>query len=499
MHIIIIGSGFGGLALGIRLQARGYKVTIMEKNAFVGGHAYPLEKDGFKFDMGPSLITATSVIDRLYQVAGYERYEKLDLVKLDPYYRIYFHDGTFIDYSGDSEKMIEQMAKFNGRDAKNYTKFMRVSKKIYDAVILKGLGSTPFMDWGTMLKFVPKALQLGAILPAYAFTKRFFKDPRHRFTFSFHPLFIGGNPFRAPAVYQMIPYLEKEEGVWYTTGGMTTLVNSLRDLFLEIGGRIFTSTPIKKINIKAGKAVGVTTSDTYYPADAVVSNADFLHTVNDLLPKQSRKKWTEKKTQRLHYSMSAFLIFLGVKARIPKILHHTIILSKRYRELLTDIFDRKIIPDDFSMYLHAPTKTDPSMAPPGCESLYILVPVANLQGNTDWRKKGAEFAQRVIHFLETEFGIQDFKKNIQVMEIFTPLDFKAKQNAYFGSAWGVEPRLTQTGIFRPFNKSVDIDRFYLVGASTHPGAGLPGVLMTAETTEKLIVKDLTNEKILAQK
>ncbi|MBN1997385.1 phytoene desaturase [candidate division KSB1 bacterium] len=492
MHIIIIGSGFGGLALGIRLQSHGYMVTIMEKNAFVGGHAYPFEKNGYKFDMGPSLITATSVIDRLFETAGYKRNEKLEFVKLEPYYRIIFHDDTFIDYSGDTQRMTEQMSKFNKRDAKNYHKFMRISKKIYDAVILKGLGSTPFMDWGTMLKFVPQAVRLGAILPAFTFTKRYFKDPRHRFTFSFHPLFIGGNPFRAPAVYQMIPYLEKEEGVWYTMGGMTTLVNSLKDLFLQTGGRIMTNTEVKKINVRNNQAVGVTTNDTYYPADAVVSNADFLHTYKELLPTHIRKHWTDKKLQKLHYSMSAFLLFLGVKTSVPKILHHTIILSKRYKTLLSDIFDRKILPDDFSMYIHAPTKTDPSMAPPGCESIFILVPVANLQGNIDWQTKTPEFTERILNFLENKLGVPGLKKNIQVLESFTPLDFMSKQNATYGSAWGVEPKLTQTGIFRPFNKCPDIDRFYLVGASTHPGAGLPGVLMTAETTEKLVVKDLKN-------
>ncbi|MBN2410721.1 phytoene desaturase [candidate division KSB1 bacterium] len=493
--IIIIGAGFGGLSLAIRLQARGFKVSVFEKNALVGGHAYPLEKDGYKFDMGPSLITAPDIINDIFQSANEQLSDYLELIKLEPFYRIYFHDKSFIDYTDNSELMKTQMRRYNAKDATNYDKFINASKKIYDVVITGGLGATPFMNWGTMLKFIPYALRLNALLPTYSFAKHYFKDFRHRFTFSFHPLFIGGNPFRAPSVYQMIPYLEKEGGVWFSKGGMYSLVKSFEKVFLKLGGEIKPNKPVKEIVLNNTRAVGVKVGDDFYPADAVVSNADFIHTYKDLIKPEYRQKWTDKKLKKTDYSMSAFLLYLGVKKRYHELKHHTLILSKRYKSLIKDIFDKKILPDDFSMYLHVPSKTDPQMAPDGCESMYVLIPVANLAGRVDWEKEGTLFKDKVLAFLEDDFGLTDLRKNLQVCEMFTPLDFEKKQNAYLGSAWGVEPKLTQTAIFRPHNRCSDIEGLYLVGASTHPGAGLPGVMLTARTTENVILNDFKKSRI----
>lgn len=252
--VAIIGSGFGGLAIAIRLQARGFKVTILEKNSKVGGHAYPLKIKGYSFDMGPSLITAPDIIERIFASAGKRLADYLDLIKLDFFYRIYFHDGSYLDYNGDTADMKRQMSRFNAKDAENYEPFMRASRKIYQAVITQGLGSTPFMDIGIMARFAPQALRLKALRSSFHFAKRFFKDDRHRFAFSFHPLFIGGNPFRAPAIYQMIPYLEKTGGVWFSKGGMYALVQALEKCFLEIGGEIITNSEVEKIAVQNGRA-----------------------------------------------------------------------------------------------------------------------------------------------------------------------------------------------------------------------------------------------------
>jgi phytoene desaturase len=486
---IIIGSGFGGLVLAVRLQSRGIDVTVLEKNKYLGGHAYPLKKDGYTFDMGPSLITAPEIIQRIFNCAGRDMNDYLDTVKLNPFYRIYFHDRTYIDYTDDSEYMKEQMARFNARDAANYDRFMNASKKIHDEVIVKGLGSTHFMNLSTMAGFVPKAIALKALLPTYYFARRYFEDPRHRFTFSFHPLFIGGNPFRAPSVYQMIPYLEKSGGVWFSKGGMYSLVRAFEKLFSDIGGRVETNAEVVEIVIRDGKATGVIANGEYREADLVVSNADFIHTYKDLIKPGFRRKWTDKRLLNLKYSMSAFLIYLGVEKKYPQLLHHTLILSKRYKGLIKDIFDNKIIPDDFSMYLHVPTRTDPSMAPEGKESMYVLIPVANLQSGVDWADNWRAFSDKILNFLQNDFGLDGLRDHIEVMEVFTPEDFRTKQNAYWGSAWGVEPRLTQTAFLRPHNRSEDVANLYIVGASTHPGAGLPGVMLTAETTENVIVSD----------
>jgi phytoene desaturase len=487
--IAIIGSGFGGLSLAIRLQAKGFQVTLFEKNSMVGGHAYHFKKDGYTFDMGPSLITAPEIIEKVFAAAGKKMEDYLDLTYLDPFYRIYFHDGTHIDYSGDEAFMQSQMAKFNQKDAANYSNFIKKTTQLYHAVITDGLGSRPFSKWGTMLSFLPRAIKLNALLSAHGFASLYFKDPRHRFTFSFHPLFIGGNPFRTPAVYQMIPYLEKIGGVWFSKGGMYSLVQAFEKVFQEIGGIIQTNAEVQEIKITDKHVAGVVVNDQLFEADGIVSNADFHHTYSDLIKPEYRKKWRNSKLNRVAFSMSAFLLYLGVRKTYPKLLHHTLILSKRYKELVKDIFDRKVLPDDFSMYLHAPTKTDASMAPKNCESMYILVPVANLSGNINWESTTKSFTDKVLNFLERDFGLEGLTNNIEVLETFTPLDFQAKRNNYLGSAWGVEPKLTQTAIFRPHNRCEDIQNLYLVGTSTHPGAGVPGVLLTAETTEKVILED----------
>jgi len=487
--IVIVGSGFGGLSAAIRLQARGFGVTILEKNAMVGGHAYQLKKNGYTFDMGPSLITAPEIIRSVFRAAGRRLEDYVEMVKLDPFYRIYFHDGTHIDYSDDTQKMKSQMAVFRPLDSDNYDRFMSDCSRIYDAVITDGLGAKPFMDLKTMFSFVPRALKLKAFYPAHYFVTRHFKDPRHTFTFSFHPLFIGGNPFRAPSIYLMIPYLEKIGGVWFTMGGMYSLVKAFEKLFLELGGIVETNAEVKEIFVKNGRARGVFAAGGYYPADAVISNADWAHTARDLIKPEHRRVWSNRKIEKMDYSMSAFLLYIGVRKHYPQLLHHTLILSKRYRELITDIFDRKILPEDFSMYLHAPTRTDASMAPPGCESLYVLIPVPNLAGSVNWLQMAKPYSEKILKFLEEDFKLKDLRQNIEVLEVFTPENFKKKQNAHLGSAWGVEPKLTQTAYFRPHNRSEDIERLYFVGAGTHPGAGLPGVMLSAEATEKVLLAD----------
>ena len=487
--VIIIGSGFGGLSAAIRLQANGFEVTVLEKNHRVGGHASQFTKKGYTFDMGPSLITAPSIIRDIFQQAGKKMEDYLDLTYLDPFYRIYFHDQSKIDYAADSDFMKKQMAEFNPSDAKNYDRFMAYTKKLYEAVILEKMGSRPMMEWGPLLKFIPRALKLRALDTVYRRVKSFFKDERNRFVFSFHPLFIGGSPFMSPAVYLMIPYLEKEEGVWFSKGGMYALVQALEKVFLEIGGQIRTNTPAQEIKIKNGRAVAVETSGGSLEADIIISNAHFKHTYVDLIAQEHRKKWTDRAVLKKEYSMSSFLLYLGVKKKYPQLLHHTLILSERYRELVKDIFNNKILPDDFSMYLHVPSRTDPDMAPADSESMYVLVPVANLKADVDWESHQEIYADKLIDFLEKDFGLEGLRENIEVKEYYTPKSFEEDRNNYLGSAWGVEPRLTQTANLRPHNRSEDIANVYLVGASTHPGAGVPGVMLSAEATVHQILKD----------
>lgn len=485
---IVIGSGFGGLAVANRLAARGVDVTMLEKRELIGGRAYQLKDRGYTFDMGPSLITAPDIIAEIFACAGEDMADWLDLIPLDPFYRIYFHDGTHIDYSGDAEKMKAQMRAFNPGDAERYDAFMERIRPIYDAVIGEKLGAKPFTKAMDMLKFVPRAFAMGAMSTVSSVAKRYFKDFRHHFMFSFHPLFIGGNPFRVPGIYLSIPYLERQGGVWFTPGGMYSLVEALGRLLEKQGGRILTSTPVERIEVRDGKAVGVHAGGVFYPAEIVVSNADVAHTYGDLVAAEARKHWSQRRLQCLDHSMSCFLLYMGTKRQYPQLAHHTLILSERYKELVHDIFVKKILPDDFSMYLHAPTRTDPSMAPPGCESMYVLIPVANLAGETDWEAMRQPFTDKVLDFLE-QWGLTDLRANIEVLHSFTPLEFQSELNAVLGNAFAIEPKLMQTAYFRPHNRSEDVANLYFVGAGTHPGAGVPGVMLSAECTEHCILED----------
>jgi phytoene desaturase len=485
---VVIGSGFGGLSLAARLQAMGMQVQLIEKREKLGGRAYQLKKDGYTFDMGPSLITAPDIIDSIFRSGGRSMHDYMELMPLDPFYRVYFHDKTYMDYSGDPEHMKEQMRQFNVQDAENYDRFMKDITPIYDTVITDRMGAKPFDTIGSMLSFAPKAIQLKAWMPVNTYVSQYFKDFRHRFLFGFHPLFLGGNPFTAPSIYLMIPYLERKEGVWFTKGGMYSVVEGIGRFFEEQGGEIYTSHEVEKILVKEGKAVGVIANGQQFDADVVVSNADIGHTYKYLIDPEHRRKWTDRKVEKLDYTMSCFLMYMGVRKKYPGLEHHTLILAERYKELLKDIFRKKILPDDFSMYLHVPTATDPEMAPEGCESMYVLIPVANQQSGLNWSEIKEGFADKVLTFLE-EWGMEDLKENLDVLELFTPEDFETQLNSIYGNAFAIEPKLSQTAYLRPHNRSEDVEDLYLVGAGTHPGAGVPGVMLSAEATALCIAED----------
>ena len=492
LKAVVIGSGFGGLAAAIRLQASGVDVTIFEKREQIGGRAYQLKDSGYTFDMGPSLVTATEIIDSVFKAGGTSLNHEVDLLPLDPFYRVHYHDGTHIDYSGDVDDMKAQMAVFNNNDAENLDRFLDDIKPVFDAVITDGLGAIPFDNLKQFASFIPQALKLKAYKSVAAFTNTYFEDFRHRFLFSFHPLFIGGNPFYAPALYIMIPYLEKEQGVWYIRGGMYTLVQAMANLFVNLGGEIRTGTPVDEIITDGRRATGVRAGADKLQADMVVSNADVVFTYKNLLPGVTRKKWTDRKLDRLKQSMSCFLLYLGVRKKYPQLNHHTLIIAERYKQLLEDIFRRKILSEDFSLYLHIPSRTDETMAPEGCESIYILAPVPNLHADVDWHVEAPRFRKKIIDFLE-DWGLDGLEDSIEVEHAFTPLDFESELNAEAGNAFGIEPVLTQSAYFRPHNRSEEVDNLYFVGAGTHPGAGIPGVMLSAEATMVSITEDFSLE------
>ncbi len=455
-----------------------------------------MRRGGYVFDTGPSLITAPSIIEDLFRTARRRMRDYVSLTRLDPFYRVWFHDGTWLDYTSDLERMKASMAKFHPSDAAGLEDFFADVRPIYDAVMVRGLGARPLDTIPAMARLAPRMARLNAWRPVARYVERRFRNWRHRFLFSFHPLFLGGNPFRAPSIFLMIPYLEQQGGVWYARGGMYSLVTALGRVFRELGGAVRTETPALRVavrgrrvnGVRVGGAGAVGEAESLLPAEIVVSNADVGHTYGRLLGHVGRRRWTDRRLARVHQSMSCFLLYLGVRRRYPQLTHHTIIVGPRYRGLVRDIFETKTLAGDFSMYVHTPSRTDPSMAPPGCESMYVLVPVPNAASGIDWATEAPRMTHRVLDALEA-WGLEELRDAIEVRETFTPDDFEGQFGATLGNAFGIEPRLTQTAWFRPHNRSEEVKGLYLVGASTHPGAGVPGVILSAEATCHAVAQD----------
>lgn len=484
-HAIVIGSGFGGLAAAIRLGARGYRVTVLERLAYPGGRAGVLRQDGFTFDRGPTIVTAPFLFDELWQLCGKKRTDDVDLRPMMPFYRIRFDDGDEIACSAEEAAMRWQVARIAPDDLAGYERFLAKAREIC-AIGFEQLGDIPFDSPVDMLRIAPDLLRLQGYRSVYGLVSRFVRHPKLRVMLSFHPLLIGGNPFRAPAIYCLIPDLERRWGVHYPMGGVGSLVDGLVKLIEGQGGAVRTNADVRRIVVESGRAVGVQLAgDETLKADIVVSNADAARTYGDLVGPAAAGRWRSGRLRRARHSMGLFVWYFGTRRRYDAVGHHTILLGPRYRELLHEIFERKRLTEDFSIYLHRPSATDPSVAPAGCDAFYALCPVPNLDGATDWTQEGERrrqammlrLSQTILPGLETEIVSSSF---------VTPLHFRDQLQSEKGAGFGLEPVLTQSAWFRPHNRSQTIDGLYLVGAGTHPGAGLPGVLSSAKILDKVV-------------
>lgn len=485
--IIVIGSGFGGLGAASRLLSAGHDVTILEKRDKLGGRAYVYEINGFKFDGGPTVITAPFMFDDIWEKAGKKREDYIEFVPCNPFYRIFDHDGVKFDYNNDHEFTLGEIRKINPNDVEGYEKFLGTTKAIFDKGFIE-LADKPFLKFWDMMKVAPDLIKLQSYKSVYKYVSQFIKDDFLRQCFSFHPLLVGGNPFDTTSIYAMIHYLEREWGVHYAMGGTGAIVNAFEKLLTEQGAKIQLNTEVKEILVKNGKAVGVELKNgEILEADVVVSNADVGYTYKNMIAKEHRKKYTDRKVDRTKYSMSLFVIYFGTKKRYldSGLAHHNIILGKRYKALLDDIFHDKKVAEDFSLYLHMPTITDPSTAPEGCEGFYVLSPVPHLDSGTDWETFAPKYRDAIMNFLEENY-LPDLQENIIAEHYIDPLHFRDVLNSHKGSAFSVEPILTQSAWFRPHNRSEDVEDLYFVGAGTHPGAGLPGVLSSSIIAENLI-------------
>ncbi|MBL7999194.1 MAG: phytoene desaturase [Candidatus Kapabacteria bacterium] len=493
MNITVIGSGFGGLTAAIRLQAQGINVTILEKRDKPGGRAYVYEQDGFTFDGGPTIITAPWLIHELFEMCGKRTQDYVELVPIDPFYNVRFEDGSIFRYNGKREEVLREIRAMNPADEKGYLKFFEKTKDIFKTGF--DLIDQPFTHVTDMLKVLPDLVRLQSQRSVAGFVNSYIKDERLRQVFSFHPLLVGGNPFQTTSIYALIHKLEQEWGVWFAMGGTGSLVKAFVRLFEDLGGKIELNSEVRSISINptTKRTNGVWTAtqngDTFRPADAVVSNADVAWTYLNLIEPRYRKHNTDSAIKRKKYSMSLFVVYFGTDKQYPDMAHHEILMGPRYKGLVTDIFKHHKLSDDFSLYLHRPTATDPSLAPKGCDSWYVLSPVPHLKSGTDWKKQAPLYRDAIMQYLEQRY-MPNLRKHIVSEQYIDPLHFEGTLNSYLGSAFSVEPILTQSAWFRPHNKSEDIANLYFVGAGTHPGAGLPGVMSSGKIVARQISREL---------
>ena len=482
---VVIGSGFGGLAAAIRLSVRGYAVQVLEKLDAPGGRAYVHYQDGFTFDAGPTIITAPFLLEELWTLCGRTFSDDVDLRPMAPFYRIRFHDGTHFDYSGDEETMLEEIARFEPADVAGYMRFVEDAERC-KKLGFEGLGSVAFDSLGDLIRAIPAFARMGAWRSIYSLVAKHFTNEKLRTVMSFHPLLIGGNPFSVTCAYALINSLERTWGVHSAMGGTGSIVRGMVKLLAERGVPVRCSTPVVKIRVEHKRATGVELANgEFMAADIVVSNADSAWTYKHLIEPQHRKVWTDRKIDKGRYSMGLFVWYFGTSRKYHDVPHHMMVLGPRYKELLTDIFKRHKLADDFSLYLHRPTATDPSLAPAGCDTFYVLAPVPHLDSGTDWALQAEPYRQAIAALLEASV-LPDLRSHIVTSKVTTPQDFHDRLWSFKGAGFGLEPLLLQSAWFRPHNRSEDVDGLYMVGAATHPGAGVPGVLMSAKALETVV-------------
>jgi phytoene desaturase len=485
---IVVGAGFGGIALAIRLQAAGFRVTLLEKRDKPGGRAYVYEDQGFVFDGGPTVITDPDCLAEIFAAAGRRMADYVELLPVEPFYRLAWEDGATFDYVNDQEALDHQIAALSPEDVAGYRRFLAYSEAAYREGYLN-FGTTPFLSFSDMVRIGPKLVELQAWRSVHGIVSRFIRSEKLRQVFSFHSLLVGGNPFATSSIYALIHALERQGGVWFARGGTGALIRGLLRLFEELGGRLHVSTPVEEFVLEGGRITGVRAGGAHFPCDLVASNGDVVHTYRDLLGRHERGRREAKRLMSKRFSMSLFVIYFGLRKNHRQLAHHTVCFGPRYKGLLDDIFKGPHLAADFSLYLHAPSVTDPSLAPEGCGSYYVLAPVPHLgKAAIDWDTEGPRYRDRILAYLEARY-IPDLRRDLVTVRHISPFDFRDELNSHLGSAFSLEPILTQSAWFRPHNRDAEIPNLFLVGAGTHPGAGVPGVVGSAKATAGIIIEE----------
>lgn len=485
---IVVGAGFGGLALAIRLQSAGVQTTVVEARDKPGGRAYYWEKDGFTFDAGPTVITAPEALEELWALSGHRMADDVTLAPVNPFYRLNWVDGTSFDYTNDDAVLTSEIAKLDPADIAGYRRFLDYSAGVYREGYEK-LGHVPFLDFTSMIKAAPHLAKYQAWRSVYSMVSSFVKNEKLRQALSFHTLLVGGNPMTTSAIYALIHKLERDSGVWCAIGGTNRLVAGMVRLFERLGGVMKLGDPVAEIVTLGERATAVVTkSGERFEADAVASNADLIHSYRDLLKTSRSAQRTATRLEKKRFSPSLFLVHFGIKGTWPGIPHHMILFGPRYKGLLEDIYDHGVLSQDFSLYLHHPTVTDPSLAPEGHSTFYALAPVPHLgKFPVDWNEIAPVLEKRILDEVGRRL-IPDIHERIITKFSYAPNDFRDDLGAHLGSAFSLEPTLSQSAYFRAHNRDTSIPNLYFVGAGTHPGAGIPGVVGSAKATATLMLE-----------
>ncbi|MBW8366779.1 MAG: phytoene desaturase [Arenimonas sp.] len=484
-RVVVIGGGFGGIAAALRARAKGHEVTLVDRCPRLGGRAQVFEKGGFRHDAGPTVLTAPFLFEELFALFGKRIADYVDIVPLDLWYRFHFPDGDTFDYGGGLDKTLAEITRIHPPDADGYRALLEQSRRIYDVGFTE-LADAPFHRFTFMLKQIPHLLRLGAYRTVWQMVARHVKHDKIRQAFSIQPLLVGGNPFDTTSIYGLIHFLERAHGVHFAMGGTGALVDALAKLMLEQGITIKLDTTVESIEVVGNDITAVVTgAGERIPADHLVSNADPVHLYNKLLPRSASKRSAKIKARHCKQSMGLFVLYFGTSRQYPGVAHHTIWLGPRYRELLEDIFKRKVLAEDFSIYLHRPTATDPSFAPEGCDSFYALVPVPNLTAGIDWATEAPKLRDRVVAALGATL-LPGLAETIRADFYMTPEDFEYRYLSPAGAGFSIAPVFSQSAWFRFHNRGEGPRNLYLVGAGSHPGAGLPGVLCSAKVVDRLL-------------
>ena len=488
--VAIVGAGPGGLAAGVILSSRGYSVDIYEKQDYIGGRNSSFEKGGFKFDLGPTFLMMKFVLEEIFEIAGRNIDDYLDIREIDPLYRLVLPGGQEFYPTRDISKMKSEMDKHFPGAFERYEEFLVEEKKKFDVLIpCLQVPYDSFADFfkGRFIKALPR---LDAHKSLFSHLGRYFDDDMLKLAFTFQAKYLGMSPWECPGTFSIISYIEHGGGIYHPIGGLNQISKAMVRIIEENGGNIHLSSPVEEVEVngKRAKALRLQNGETVN-ADHIVINADFSHAMNHLVSEEFRPKYTDKKLEGKKYSCSTFMLYLGIEGGYSELPHHNILFANDYRRNIEDIAKRYEVSDDPSIYVQNASVNDTTLAPEGKSTIYILVPVPNNNSDFDWEGGKAEFRDKVIKIVEERGGFKDLGKRIVEERIITPFDWEYEKSVYKGATFNLAHNIAQMLVFRPHNRFEEFDTCYLVGGGTHPGSGLPTIYESGKISSRLILED----------